>query len=457
MAGLARTKLGMSRVIGFTVGDFAFNLYWQSISLYLLFFYTDAVGLSAASAGLIYMIASIFDATIDPLMGAIADRTRTRWGRYRPYLLFGGPFAGIAFVLLYFKPDLAGSALAAWMLGTHILFRIAYTVVSIPYTAMSARITPNSGERGSIAGARIIFATLAGLTIAITTQPLAAHFGGTVDSPHGYLIAAVLFAAVATMIFPIVFAATREPDGDVHEIVPHNLSEYWQALKGNRALWTLLAAICAGVMCSTALGKSILYYFKYYLHDEAQARTALSLCAASGLVVVPVWMLVTRWIGKRNACLAAVVWGLAGLAWFAIIDVRTTALAIGFFLWMQVTGLGLALGFWSILPDTVEYGEWRSGRRTESFVFGLGQFFLKVALGLGAGLFGWLLGLIGYHANVAQSAETLARMKVLMTALPALGLVIAGVAMFFYPLRGKRHDEIVAELEAQRRVVANEA
>jgi len=455
MAGMARSKLGAGRVIGFTVGDFAFNLYWQSISLYLLFFYTDAVGLSAGAAGLIYMIASIFDATIDPLMGAIADRTRTRWGRYRPYVLFGGPFVGVAFVLLYFKPDLAGSALAAWMLGAHVLFRIAYTLVSIPYTAMSARITRNSGERGSIAGGRIIFATLAGLTIAVTTQPLAAHFSGG-SATRGYLIAAAIFAAVATIIFPIVVAATREPEGETSEVVPHSMREYWQALKGNRALWIMLAAICAGQMCSTSLGKSLLYYFKYYLHDEASARTALSLSAASGLIIVPIWMVVTRWIGKRNAFLTAVAWGLAGLAWFAVTDVRSTGLMIGFFLWMQVTGLGLALGFWSILPDTVEYGEWRSGQRTESFVFGLGQFFLKVALGLGAGLFGWLLGLIGYHANVAQSAETLGRMKMLMTALPALGLVIAGGAMLFYPLRGKRHDEIVAELEARRNTVVAE-
>lgn len=453
MAVMMRSKLGAGRVIGFTVGDFAFNLYWQSISLYLLFFYTDAVGLNAGTAGLIYMIASIFDAAIDPLMGAIADRTLTRWGRYRPYILFGGPLVGAAFVLLYLKPDLSGSALATWMLGAHILFRIAYTVISIPYTAMSARITRDSGERGSIAGARIIFATLAGLTVAVTTQPLAAHFGGG-SATRGWLVAAAIFAVAATIIFPIVFAATREPEGETAEIVPHGLGEYWQALKGNHALWIMLAAICAGQMCSTSLGKSLLYYFKYYLHDEAQARTALSLSAASGLIIVPAWMIVTRWIGKRNAFLAAVVWGLTGLAWFAMTDVRSSALMTGFFLWMQVTGLGLALGFWSILPDTVEYGEWRSGRRTESFVFGLGQFFLKVALGLGAGLFGWLLGLIGYHANVAQSTETLGRMKILMTALPALGLVIAGGAMLFYPLRGRRHDEIVAELEARRNTTA---
>jgi len=144
MSGAPAQKLGFGRIIGFTVGDYAFNLYWQSVSLFLLFFYTDAVGLSAGVAGLIYMIASIFDAAIDPFMGAIADRTRTRWGRYRPYILFGAPFVGIAFMLLYYRPPLQGAELALWMLAAHIIFRIAYTVASIPYTAMSARLTPDS-------------------------------------------------------------------------------------------------------------------------------------------------------------------------------------------------------------------------------------------------------------------------------------------------------------------------
>lgn len=453
MSGAAQPKLGLKGMLGFTVGDFAFNLYWQSVSLYLLFFYTDVVGLRAGVAGLIYMIASIFDAVIDPLMGAIADRTRTRWGRYRPYILFGTPFVGIAFLLLYYRPPLEGAGLAAWMLAAHIIFRIAYTVVSIPFTAMSARLTSNSAERGSMAGLRIIFATLAGLTVAISTQPLAAHLGGG-DSATGFFAAAAIFAAIASLVLPIVFFATREPDETEEDSAPANLAEYWSALRDNRALWALLAGVCAGVVCSTALGKSILYYFKYNLGNEDGGRIALSIVAASGLVIVPVWMAVSRWIGKRNAWFAAIAWGLAGLLWFSLTDVRSTGMAIAFFLWMQVTGLGLALGFWSILPDTVEYGEWRSGRRTESFVFGLGQFFLKVALGLGAGLFGWLLDQIGYRANTVQTPETLAHMKMLMTALPALGLTLAGVAMVFYPLRGGRHAEIVEELANRRRLPA---
>lgn len=442
-------RLGFGRIVGFTAGDYAFNLYWQSVSLFLLFFYTDAVGLSAGVAGLIYMIASIFDAAIDPLMGAIADRTRTRWGRYRPYLLFGAPFVGVAFMLLYYRPPLAGAGLALWMLAAHIIFRVAYTVASIPYTAMSARITPNSSERGTIAGGRIIFATLAGLTVAGLTQPLAAAFGGG-DMARGFFWAAGVFALIATIVLPLVFLMTREPEETGLDRGPERLADYWPALRDNRALWVVVIAICTGVICSTALGKSVLYYFKYYLHDEAAGRYALSVTAATGLVIVPAWVHVTKLIGKRAAWLAAVVWGLVGLAFFALFDIRSVALAIGFFVWMHVTSLGLALGFWSLLPDTVEYGEWRTGMRTESFVFGLGAFFLKVALGLGAGLYGWLLDLIGYRANAAQTAETLAAMKLLMTALPAVGLVLAGAAMIFYPLRGRMHDDIVRELTGRR-------
>ena len=442
-------RLSFPRKVGFTLGDFACNLYWQSVSIFLLFFYTDAVGLSAGIAGLIYMIASIVDALCDPVMGAIADRTRTRRGRYRPYILFGCVPLGLCFVLLYFRPPLVGILLAAWMMATHIIFRLAYTALSIPYTSLNARLTDNSDERSTMAGLRMAFGVLAALTIAFFTTPLITALGhGNVAS--GFTWAAAVFALLATAIFPVVYLCTREPADDENDAAPIGLAASWRAVARNRAFWVLVLAACVAFACTTALGKSVLYYFKYYLRDEGAARYALTAMAAIGLVAIPGWVLATKVIGKRNAWFAAVGWGLAMLALFAFVDIRNPVLMTAWYMATNVGGLGASLTFWSMLPDTVEYGEWRGGARTESFVFGLGQFFLKAALGIGAGLFGWLLDLAGYVPNAVQTPATLAGLKLIMVALPATGLAGAGLAMILYPLRKGDHESIVDQLAARR-------
>jgi len=441
-------QLSLPRKLSFTVGDFACNLYWQSVSIFLLFYYTDVVGLSAATAGAIYMIASIFDGAIDPFMGAVADRTRTRWGRYRPYLLFAGAPLGLAFCLLYYRPPLTGLALAAAILAAHLVFRVAYTVLSIPYTALNARITTSTSERSTVASLRMIFATLAGLTVSFATQPLVKMLGGGNDADGFFRVAAVL-AIVATAIFPLVFATTKEPVFESDNGPPMRNVDYWRAVAGNRAFWTVMAGIIFGVMCSTTLGKALLYYFKYYLHDEPGARYALSINAALGLAAIPGWLFYTRIVGKRVAWLTAVIWGLVGLIGFAILGAPTSLTATLFFMFMQVGTLGIAYTFWSMLPDTVEYGEWRTQLRAESFIFGLGQFCLKAALGLGAGLFGAALGAVGYHPDVPQTISTLNGMRLIIIFLPAVGLIGSGLAILAYPIRKGVHESIVEELAAR--------
>jgi GPH family glycoside/pentoside/hexuronide:cation symporter len=207
-----------------------------------------------------------------------------------------------------------------------------------------------------------------------------------------------------------------------------------------------MGGVVAALTCSTVVAKSVLYYFKYYLNDEAASRTALSLTAVAGLIIIPTWVLVTRLIGKRLAWFAATAWGLVGIAFFAVTNVQSAALMTAFLVYMMGGSLGLMLTFWSMLPDTVEYGEWRSGRRVESFIFGLGQFVLKVALGLGAGLFGWAMSLIGYVPNIAQTPETLHGMKTIMVVFPAAGLLLAALSMWFSPLKRGVHEHIVAQL-----------
>jgi GPH family glycoside/pentoside/hexuronide:cation symporter len=442
--------LGWARITAFGAGDFACNLYWQSISLYLLFYYTDAVGLSPATAGLIYMVASIWDGLIDPLVGAAADRTRTRWGGYRPYILFGAVPLALAFGLLYYRPPFEGAPLIAFVLGAHLLFRTLYAAVNVPYAALSARMTRDAGERAALSGARMLFSTLAAVAVALATQPIAKAVTGRPDGARGFFVAACLFAGVATLVLPLVFATTREqlparasaPQGGASRA-------YWGSVLGNRAFWTLIIGGGFMITCMTALGKSVLYYFKYYLHDEAGARTALALASASGLVIVPFWMAVARRVSKRAIWLASCAIYAAGLIAFALLDLHAAWQMDVFLVYMQVATAGLSFAYWGILPDTVEYGQWKTGVRAEAFVFGLALLFQKVALGLGAGLFGLALAAVGYRANQVQAPETLLGLKAIMVALPLLGVGVCAVAMSFNPLKRGVHEAIVAQLAAE--------
>ncbi|MDB5461776.1 MAG: hypothetical protein JWP23_165 [Phenylobacterium sp.] len=438
--------MGWARITAFGAGDFACNLYWQSISLYLLFYYTDAVGLSAATAGLIYMVASIWDGLIDPMVGAAADRTRTRWGGYRPYILFGAVPLALAFGLLYYRPPFEGAALVGFVLAAHLLFRTLYATVNVPYAALTARMTQDARERATLSGARMLFSTVAAVVVALATQPIAQAVTGRPDGARGFFVAACLFAGVATLVFPLVFLTTREQVGGTIAIHGGASRAYWRTVLQNRAFWTLIIGGGFMITCMTALGKSVLYYFKYYLQDEAGARTALALASASGLAIVPFWMVVARRVSKRAIWLASCAIYAGGLVVFAFVDLRAAWQMDVFLVYMQVATVGLSFAYWAILPDTIEYGEWKTGVRAEAFVFGLALLFQKVALGLGAGLFGLALAGVGYHPNQAQTPETLHGLKFIMVALPLVGVTICAVAMLFNPLKRGVHEGIVAEL-----------
>lgn len=441
-------RLSTARKIGFTVGDYGFNLYWQSVSLFLMFYYTDAVGLSATTAGLIYMAASIFDGCIDPFMGAIADRTRTRFGRYRPYILWGTVPLALAFAALYYKPGLDAFGITAVVCATHLLFRVCYTIGSIPYISLTARVTSSSSERSTIAGFRMTFANLAGMTVSYSTQPLVAYFGGG-NEARGFFYVACVIAIIASCTFPIVYLSTREPAPTHDEPIPR-LRDYWVTLRHNRAFWIVVIGILGGSVATTTLGKTVIYYFKYFLHEEASARYALTAKTGLAILIVAGWVYVTRFVGKRHAWFLTTAWGCAVLAWFYFTDVDTVLSATLFFVVIHVCSVGIHLTYWSMLPDTVEYGEWRTGVRAESLVFGFAIFCQKTALGLAAGLLGIALDFVGFVPNVQQSPATLHGMKMIIIVLPLAGMALAVAAMYFYPLRPGVHERIVAELTARK-------
>jgi GPH family glycoside/pentoside/hexuronide:cation symporter len=292
----------------------------------------------------------------------------------------------------------------------------------------------------------MLFSTVAAMVVALATQPIAQAVTGRPDGARGFFVAACLFAGVATLVLPVVFLTTRE---QVTAAVPGRdgaSRAYWRAVLQNRAFWSLIIGGGFMITCMTALGKSVLYYFKYYLHDEAGARTALALASGCGLAIVPFWMLVARRFSKRGIWLASCAIYAVGLIGFALADLRVAWQMNIFLIYMQVATVGLSFAYWGILPDTIEYGEWKTGVRAEAFVFGLALLFQKVALGLGAGVFGLALAAVGFRANQIQSAETLHGLKFIMVAVPLLGVSVCAVAMLFNPLKRGVHEKIVMDL-----------
>ncbi|MGH8443812.1 MAG: MFS transporter [Solimonas sp.] len=455
---MAEPKIGFGRKLALGAGDFGFNLYWQTASLYLLFFYTDVLGLPPATAGVIYMAALIWDAVLDPLIGSVADRTRTRYGRYRPYLLFGGVPLALVFAASFFAPggDSWFAVLTTAVL--HVAFRTLYAAISIPYASLFARITRDAKLRADLAGFRMVCATLAAVLVAGGTLPIVRALS-TPESPReGWILLGLIFGAIACLLLLLVaWAARGYDDLDEKRAPPLQWNATVQSLLGNRALLIVLGAVMVSSFANTLYGKNLLYYFKYVVHRAELASAAMAMVALGAAILVPLFAWIARTRGKRAAWLIGSVPSLIGmLIWRLGQD--------GSSIPMLFTALGLyAFGtaayvvcFWSMLPDTVEYGEWKSGVRTESLVFGLAVLGQKVALGLGAGFLGVALSHVGYVANAEQAPETIEGIKNMMFWFPLAGWFVSVALIWFYPLSLKEHARIVDEIARRKRAATPE-
>lgn len=440
---MSAAPLPRVRRIGYGVGDIGFNLYFTTATLYLLYYYTDVLGLAAATAGWIFAGALIWDAISDPMMGYLASRTRSRWGRYRPYLLFGAVPLAASWVLMFWPTGLKGTALVLFALATHVLFRTLYTVVSMPYLSLSAAMTTDSAERGMLASIRMVSATSAGLFIAFMTLKLATFFGGG-DEMRGFLITAIVYSSVAAVIHFGVFAATIEDPAAAEAPLP-DAGGLWRMIRGNRPFWIVAAWLMAGSTASTLFGKTLPYLFKYDFNRADLIGPALAGITACAMIGIPVWTFVMRRTSKRTICVAGGLFGIVGyLGFFA-----AGSSLVGLFAALAVMGFGAGagyLGFWAMIPDTVEFGEWQSGVRAEGMIFGLISFIQKAALGVSVGILGELLGAVGYVANKAQTPDTLTAMHQLMLVGP-IALGITGVLIIArYPIDRKRHAELNAAI-----------
>lgn len=435
----------MRTYLGYGVGDFGLNIYWNALSLILVFWYAEVVGLPPDQAGLIYFIGTMWDAVSDVAVANWAQRTRTRWGTYRPYLLGGGALLGACFVLLFWIPPLQGLMLFLFMVAAHMLFRLSYTLVAVPYSALASRLSYDSGERTLLSGTRMGFAFLGLFVISGGWFPVVRFFGdGSDTAPGGFLVAALIGGVLATTALTLCFFSTREAPLGKDDSGDFSLAGFVRAILSNAALRVLLGAIFLQSAAGATFQITLAFYIEAHSHMFAAKETVLTVYAIAILLSVPVWTMAVHRYGKKRAWLAACWIVISGGVWLALtqpilvagVPVQILLYGIGF------GGFGVLV--WALVPDTVEYGQWQTGKRNEGAVFGSVLLVQKSAGGLMGLAVGMVLTWIGYDTGLEQqTAETAGRLQLYIFAAPAILLFLSSLVLSQLPLNRTLHAEIV--------------
>ncbi len=437
-------KLTVAQRLGYGVGDLGINLYFISAMTYLLYFYTDVFGISAAAAGGVLLTARVVDAVTDPMMGVIAERTRSRWGRLRPHILFGAVPLGLVAILTFTTPDLGAGGKLWWAYSTYVLFGIVYTVVSIPYSTLTASITADHRERTVLSTIRMAFAFSGGYAISVGMLPLVGLFETQAD---GFRWALVIFAVVATILLWLTVATTQE------RVTPPasqrlTLADSFKAVFANPPLLVVIVLFTCGMLSFTIRQTVTLYYFKYNLGRADLIALFFGITLPTmlvGLLAVP--KLADRFGKAGGIIVGAIVTIIGSIALY----LTPYDAVVWIFVWGCVVALGgtpIAVLGWAMIPDTVEYAQWRMGLRADGAIFAFASFFQKLAKALGGAGVAAVLAVVGYVANSEQSEASLRAIHAMMTLAPVAIMLVMIFAARAYRLDADTHRQIVEQLAA---------
>lgn len=446
----APAKLRAKQYLGYAAGEVANNLTFQMVAVFLLIYYTDVADISASTAGTLLLVVRIGGGLSDLLAGRRVDGTSTRWGRFRPYLLFAPvPLLGLLVVTFSIPGGLGGNATLAWAFASYALFSLAYSFVNVPYGSLAAAMTQEPVERARLSSARVVSAGVTILLIAVVVSP---QLQGSGDLQRSLTVITAVFAAIGLVLYLWCFATSRETVRTARETV--GVRETAAMIRRNRPLVLLCAAtllFLSGMFSISAVAvfyaRDVLGNADYYI--AMTAVQTLAMVAAAALVPTAV----ARTGKKRAYVLAGVVAAGAALG-FALAPASIPALAIACY---GVLGVGLgainALVF-ALQADTVEYGEWRSGVRAEGASYALLSFTRKAGQGIGGAAAAYTIGLGGYVSGAAtQSDAAVDSIKIAAGIVPAVAIAGAVAVMIVYPLTEKAFRSVVGEL-AERRVAS---
>jgi Na+/melibiose symporter-like transporter len=493
MPGAAVTKLSVGEKIGYGFGDAAANFVFQTMLIFQLGFYTDVFGITAVAAGTLLLVGRVWDAAFDPMMGVIADRTKTRWGKFRPWVLWTAvPFAAF-FFLAFTTPDFGGTGKLIYAYATYLLLMMVYSANNLPYSALNGVMTADVNERTSLSSYRFFFAMSASFIVQGLTLPMVAKFGNG-NAAQGWSFTIAIFAALSIVFFVITFFSARErvlPDPNQKSSPRQDFADLLK-----NAPWKSMFILTLFLFITLALwGSAMFYYFTYYVNKGSLFETlqswglvtavpggaaegwwhsvlnafgliatedrsnvssvGFSLFNMSGQLVMILGVLVSKALAIRFGKKKVFLVGLTLTGFWTALFIMLPADAVGLAFVLNILK-SLSYGptiplLWAMMADVADFAEWKTKRRATGVVFAGIVFALKAGLGVGGAICGWLLAGYGYVPNAIQSEHALFGIRMTASIYPAITFFIGVVALTFYGIDKALNLRIQNELDERRK------
>jgi GPH family glycoside/pentoside/hexuronide:cation symporter len=465
-------KLSIREKVGYGLGDGAANFIFQTMLVLQMSFYTDTFGISAVATGWLLLVARGWDAFFDPMMGVIADRTNTRWGKFRPWILWTAIPFGIMGFLAFSTPNFGATGKLIYAYITYIVLMTVYSANNLPYSALSGVMTGDVVERTSLSSYRFTFAMLAAMAIQGMALPMVEHFGKG-DKALGYKWTMGIFCVLAVIFFFITFLSTKErvkPDPAQKTSVAQDFSDLLR-----NGPWITMFLLTIFVFITLAMrGGNMIFFFTYYMDMNVMtgllqkigmdvagqnvdiiAGRMFSLFNVCGLVTTLIGIAFSKMLamrfGKRNVFIVGLT--LTTVFWALFIFLPPTAVMLAIILQaISQLAYGVTIPLlWAMMGDVADYSEWKNGRRATGVVFAAVVFGLKAGLGFGGAIGGWLLAYYGYVANVPQTERALLGIRLTASIFPAIPFVIGVILLFFYTINRQIEFKMQDELTERRK------
>ena len=430
-----------------------------------MIFYTDVFGISAAAVGTMFLVTRMWDSVFDPIVGVIADRTHSRFGRFRPYLLYLAlPFAIIG-VMTFFTPDWENTAKVVYAYITYSLMMMVYSAINVPYAALLGVMSPNVKERNQLSTYRMTFAYIGSFLALLLFMPMvnafSQHSTDITMQRYGWLMAVVVIAVACAVLFLACFLLTKERVKPIKE-QPTSLKSDLKDLLHNKPWWILLGAGIAALIFNSIRDGATVYYFKYYVQESTHSDITLfgipfvlsglylAVGQASNIIGVILAAPVSNRIGKKRTYLGAMVIATVLSVIFYWFKADQLVWIFVFQFLISICAGSIFPLLWSMYADCADYSELQTGNRATGLIFSSSSMSQKLGWAIGTALTGWLLAIFGFEANAVQNAETIQGIRMFLSILPACGTLLSVIFISFYPLSEKRMAEITEQLNTKR-------